>query len=99
MRQTRACRAKSKSRRKPDGTRLRPIWPNGARLALTDDSMYPYGCTTKIRTPTDPHGTPTSPDETQWNPSDFSLWLGSTTCDTERRSLTTPLWLVPPGMK
>ena len=50
-----------------DLTKLWPMWPicpDGTRRALTDDSMDPYGCTTKIRTPTDPCGTPTSPDMT-----------------------------------
>ena len=50
-----------------DLTELWPMWPicpDGTRRALTDDSMDPYLCTTKIRTPTDPCGTPTSPDMT-----------------------------------
>ena len=48
-------------------TKLWPMWPicpDGTRRALTDDSMVSYRCTTKIRTPTDPCGTPTSPDMT-----------------------------------
>ena len=54
-----------------DLTELWPMWPicpDGTRRALTDDSMDPYGCTTKIRTPTDPCGTPTSPDMTYRDP-------------------------------
>ena len=47
---------------------LRPIWPDGPRRALTDDSMDPYRCTTKIRTHTGPRRAPTSPDGTQQNP-------------------------------
>ena len=56
----------------PTEPRLWPIWPDGPRRALTDDSMDPYGCTTNIRTHTGPLGTPTSPDGTQRDPSDFN---------------------------
>ena len=58
-----------------DLTKLWPMWPicpHGTQRSVTDDSMDPYGCTTKIRTPTDPRGTPTSPDRAQWEPSDFN---------------------------
>ena len=51
-----------------DLTELWPMWPicpDGTRWALTDDSMDPYRCTTKIRTHTGPRRTPTSPDGTQ----------------------------------
>ena len=54
-----------------DLTKLWPMWPiclDGTRRALTDDSMDPYWCTTKIRTHTGPRGTPTSPDKTQREP-------------------------------
>ena len=54
-----------------DLTELWPMWPicpDGTRRALTDDSMDPYRCTTKIRTHTDPRRAPTSPDETQRDP-------------------------------
>ena len=46
-----------------DLTELWPMWPicpDGTRRALTDDSMDPYRCTTKIRTHTDPRRAPTS---------------------------------------
>ena len=54
-----------------DLTELWPMWPicpDGTRRALTEDSMDPYRCTTKIRTHTDPRRAPTSPDETQRDP-------------------------------
>ena len=48
-----------------DLTELWPMWPicpDGTRRALTEDSMDPYRCTTKIRTHTDPRRTPTGPN-------------------------------------
>ena len=44
---------------------LQPIWPDGPRRALTEDSMDPYRCTTKIQTHTGPRRPPTSLDGTQ----------------------------------
>ena len=54
-----------------DLTELWPMWPicpDGTRRALTEDSMDPYRCTTKIRTHTGPRRAPTSPDGTQRDP-------------------------------
>ena len=51
-----------------DLTELWPMWPicpDGTRRALTDDSMDPYRCTTKIRTHTDPRRALTGPNGTQ----------------------------------
>ena len=45
-----------------------PIWPDGPRRALTEDSMDPYRCTTKIRTHTGPRRAPTSLDGTRRDP-------------------------------
>ena len=47
-----------------DLTELWPMWPkcpDETRRALTDDSMDPYQCTTKIRTHTGPRRAPTGP--------------------------------------
>ena len=42
-----------------------PIWPDGARRALTEDSMDPYLCTTRIRTHTGPRRALTGPNAIQ----------------------------------
>ena len=47
-----------------DLTELWPMWPicpDGTRRALTEDSMDPFRCTTKVIT--DPYGSPTNTDE------------------------------------
>ena len=49
----------------PTEARLEPIWLDGPRRALTEDSMDPYWCTTKTRTHTDPRRALTGPKGTQ----------------------------------
>ena len=59
--------------------------------SLTEDSMGPYECTTKIRTHPDAQWPPMGPDETQRDP--------TLTCDMECRSRSTspPLACAPRG--
>ena len=47
---------------------LWPICPDGTRRALTEDTMDPYRCTTKIRTHTGTRRAPAGLEGTQWDP-------------------------------
>ena len=64
-----------------------PIWPDGPRRALTEDSMDPNRCTTEIRTNMGPQQAPTSPDGTQWDP---TLCQQVTVSDNVRHGTTEP---------
>ena len=75
----------------PTEPRLEPIWPDGPRRALTEDSMDPYRCTTKIRTHTGPRRPLTSPDGTRWTRIGVRLRYGPIWVpDEPRRDLTGP---------